>query len=83
LLFDLAVFAFLWGIRKRIKPPGALYLIYISIYSAGRFFISFLRENEAAFIGLQQAQVVSLIVLIVATGLLIYLYRKSSIEATQ
>ena len=83
LLFDLAVFALLWGIRKRINPPGALYLIYISIYSAGRFLISFLRENEAAFIGLQQAQVVSLIVLIVATGLLIYLYRKPSIEATQ
>ena len=83
LLFDLAVFAFLWFIRKRISPPGALYLIYISIYSAGRFLISFLRENEEGFLGLQQAQTVSLAVLIIAIGLLFYLYRKPSIETTQ
>ncbi len=76
LLFDLLVFAFLWLIRKKIRPPGAIYLIYISVYSLGRFLISFLRTNEDAFLGLQQAQVVSLIVIIVAIGLLVYLYRK-------
>jgi len=76
LLFDLVVFAFLWIIRKRINVPGAIYLVYISIYSVGRFLISFLRENEEAFLGLQQAQVVSLVVLFVAVGWLIYLFRK-------
>ncbi|MFO8101761.1 MAG: prolipoprotein diacylglyceryl transferase [Dehalococcoidia bacterium] len=80
LLFDLLIFAFLWSIRKRIRPPGALYLIYISTYSLGRFLISFLRTNEEAFLGLQQAQVVSLIVLVVAVGLIGYLYRKPPSE---
>ncbi len=76
LLFDLVLFAFLWIMRKRIGVPGAIYLIYISIYAVGRFLISFLRENEEAFLGLQQAQVVSLVVLFVAVGWLVYLFRK-------
>ncbi len=76
LIFDLCVFAFLWFIRKKIGPPGALYLIYISIYSLGRFFISFLRVNDEAFLGLNQAQVVSIVVLVIAVGWLVYLYRK-------
>ena len=80
LLFDLVLFAFLWGIRKRINVPGGIYLIYISVYSIGRFLISFLRENEEAFLGLQQAQVVSLVVLFVAVGLLVYLFRKPGSE---
>lgn len=76
LLWDLMVFALIWNMRHRVKRPGAIYLIYISAYSIGRFIISFWRENEEAFLGLQQAQVVSLAVLIIAVGLLVYLYRK-------
>lgn len=78
--FDLVLFAFLWSIRKRIRVPGAIYLIYISIYATGRFLISFVRENEEAFLGLQQAQVVSLIVVIIAVGLLVYLYRREPLQ---
>ncbi|MFO8009360.1 MAG: prolipoprotein diacylglyceryl transferase [Dehalococcoidia bacterium] len=80
LIFDLFVFAFLWVIWKRVKPPGALYLIYISTYSVGRFLISFLRENQEELAGLQQAQVVSLIVLAIAVSLLVYLYRRRKSE---
>jgi len=82
LIFDLVLFAFMWFVIKtRVEKPGVLYLIYISIYSFGRFLISFLRTNEDAFWGLQQAQVVSLVVFIVAVGLIIYLYRKPSSNA--
>lgn len=77
LLFDLLLFSFLWFIVKpRVKQPGVLYLIYISIYSFGRFLISFLRTNEDAFWGLQQAQVVSLVVLMVAVALVVHIYRR-------
>ena len=76
LLFDLLIFALLWNIRGRIRPSGALYLIYISLYSIGRFCISFLRVNEPVFLGLQQPQLVSLAVLFIALSLLVYLYRR-------
>ncbi len=80
LLFDLVVFALIWGLRNRLRVPGTIYLTYISVYSFGRFFISFLRLNEPVLLGLQQAQIVSLLVIVVAVPLMIYLYKKSSPE---
>ncbi len=80
LLFDLVIFGLIWGLRHRVKIPGVIYLIYISAYSIGRFTLSFWRENEEAFLGLQQAQLVSLAVLAIAVGLLIYIYRKEPPE---
>jgi len=80
LLWDLVVLALIWKLRHRVRRAGAIYLIYISVYSIGRFTISFWRENEEAFLGLQQAQVVSLAVLIIALGLLVWIYRKPVVE---
>ncbi|MBT9148889.1 MAG: prolipoprotein diacylglyceryl transferase [Dehalococcoidia bacterium] len=73
----LFVFAAVWLLRKRLLRRGwTLYLLYISVYSFGRFFITFLRVNEPFLFGLQQAQVVSLLVLAIAIPLLVYLLRK-------
>ncbi len=80
LLWDLLIFALIWKLRKKVRVPGAIYLIYISTYSAGRFMISFLRVNEDEWLGLQQAQIVSLLVFAVAVSLLVYLYRKPTPE---
>lgn len=80
LLWDLVVLVLIWKLRHRVKRPGAIYLTYISAYSIGRFGISFWRENEEAFLGLQQAQVVSLAVLAIAVGLLVYIYRKPAAD---
>lgn len=77
LIFDLVVLALIWKFRQRLNRPGTIYLAYISLYSFGRFFISFLRVNKTVLLGLQQAQVVSLLVITVAVPLMIYLYRKS------
>lgn len=81
LFWDLMVFALIWVLRKRIRPAGGIFLIYISTYSLGRFLISFLRVNDAAFLGLQQAQIVSLIVFIVAIALLVRLFRKPTCDS--
>ena len=76
LLWDLMIFGVIWGLRGKRQPPGAIYLIYISLYSIGRFTISFWRVNQSGFLGLQQAQIVSLLVLAIALGLLVHIYRK-------
>ena len=71
------VFTTVWLVRKRLLKRGwMLYLLYISVYSFGRFFITLLRVNEPFLFGLQQAQVVSLLVLAIAIPLLVYLLRK-------
>lgn len=66
--WDLLVLAILWRGRSSFKPDGALFLAYLGLYSAGKFAISFFRQEAVWFWGLQEAQVVSLLT-IAATGI--------------
>lgn len=66
MLWDIGVFAILWWARKWVQVDGALFLAYLSLYSAGKFAISAFRQEAVWFLGLQEAQVVSLLTLVVA-----------------
>lgn len=72
IIYNLIVFAVLLKFRGRFKPDGSLFLIYLSLYSAWRFGISFLRDGTPFLFGLQQAQLIALIVLAVAIPFLAY-----------
>jgi phosphatidylglycerol:prolipoprotein diacylglycerol transferase len=77
LLMDLLIFGVLWRFRGRIRPDGALFLLYLSLYSTGRFFLSFLRlDSNTVIMGLSQPQWISLFVLIVALPLLVYCLKR-------
>lgn len=71
MMWDLGVFAFLWWARKRVRVDGTLFLAYLALYSAGKFAISAFRQEVVWFLGLQEAQVVSLLVLIVTLPVLL------------
>ena len=73
LLMDLFIFGILWKLRGRFRPDGSLFLLYLTLYSAGRFFLSFLRLDSATvFLSLSQPQWISLLVLAVAIPILIF-----------
>ena len=74
LLFDLALLAIIWPLRNRLRPPGMLFALYGALYSIGRFFLSFLRVEQNTYFGgyLNEAQVVALLVIIIAVPLLVY-----------
>ena len=72
IIYNLIVFAVLVRLRGRFKPDGSLFLIYLSLYSLWRFGISFLREGTPFLFGLQEAQVIALIVLAIAISLLAF-----------
>ena len=73
LLFDIALLAALWPLRKRLRPNGMFFALYGATYSIGRFFISFLREEyNVYFGGLNEAQIVALIVIIITVPLLVW-----------
>ena len=73
LLFDLILLAALWPLRKRLRPNGMFFALYAATYSIGRFFLSFLREEfNVYFGGLNEAQVVALIVIVITVPLLIW-----------
>ena len=70
ILWNLLVFAILLKLRGRFKPDGSLFLIYLSLYSVWRLGTDFLREGEVFLFGLHQAQVIAIIVLLIAIPLL-------------
>jgi len=72
ILFLLAVSAFIFLIRSKIKIEGSLFLIYIGLYALWRFAIGFLREGTDFLFGLQQAQVISLAVLLIVIPVITY-----------
>ena len=72
MIWNMAVLGVLWFLRGRLKPDGMLFALYISLYSFGRFFITFLREDKIWFAGLQEAHIISILVVIVAVPLLVY-----------
>jgi len=77
IIFALIGFGILLKLRKRLKPiEGALFFVYLIIYSAWRIGVGFLRSAEAYFFGLSQAQIISLVVLVISIFLLIRLTNK-------
>ena len=66
----LVIFGVLLTLKGRFKPDGSLFLIYLGLFSAWRFGISFLRVGTPFLFGLHQAQVIALIVLAVVIFLL-------------
>ncbi len=52
-MFALALFIFLWSIRKRVKVPGLLFTFYVFLYSLGQFAIFYLRDNSITVLDLK------------------------------
>ena len=76
MIFLAIVFGVLLLMRRRLKPDGSLYLLYLSLYSVWRIGIGFLRDNSETLVGLQQAQVIAIVVLAVALPLLVWRMRR-------
>lgn len=66
----------IWQLERRVKKDWILFLSYLSFYSLGRFILMFVREQRTWIWGLQQTQVVALLVLVVAVPAVIHLARR-------
>ena len=81
-LWNLAGLAVALKLRSHLKTDGFLFLTYLSIYAIGRFVFSFVRQEKIWFLGLQEAQVIAIAILIVSLVAMIYLWRKAKVNAT-
>lgn len=73
IIMDMVVLAIIWPLRHRMRPRGMVFVLYGALYSMGRFFLSFLRvEANTYAMGLNEAQIVSLVIMLVAIPLLVY-----------
>lgn len=72
MIWDVVIVGVLWfGLRNRLRPHGMLFAAFLAMYSLGRFFISFVRQDKVWIVGLDEAQIISLIVLSITLTLLI------------
>lgn len=73
LIFGVAAFLALWRLRFYFKHDGLLFATYLIVYSVGQFVIFFLRDNAVVALGLKQAQLTAIVVLMVAFALVYWL----------
>lgn len=59
-VWDLIIFALLWQLRTRIKTEGYLFALFLGLYAAGKFAITFTRIDPVWLWGLQQSHFVAL-----------------------
>lgn len=72
-------------LERHFKVDGLVFLSYLSLYSVGRFALTFVRQEKVVFLGLQQAQVLAIAVLLASLSLFLYLWiraRKNVIAPT-
>jgi phosphatidylglycerol---prolipoprotein diacylglyceryl transferase len=80
MVLTLALLAALLPFHQQLKarlPDGVLGLIYLGLYAAGRFFLSFYRTDPAVFLGLRQAQLASVLMVAIAVVAIPVLYRRA------
>lgn len=66
------IFFILWKLRKKNWPDGKLFTVYLILAGFERLLIEFIRLNPKILFGLSEAQVVSILLIVI--GIIGYLY---------
>ncbi len=76
-LWLLVVLGVLLFVGRRLKTDGLAIVVYLGLYSAGRFFLSYFRVNKIIALGLREAQIIALAIIVLAIPVGWYLVRRS------
>ena len=71
MIWNMLALLLLWKLKPYIRPDGMLFCVYLVLYAIGRFIISFFREDPVWALGLQEAQFISILVLVITIPILI------------
>jgi phosphatidylglycerol:prolipoprotein diacylglycerol transferase len=74
-LAAIAIFAFLWSIRKRPMAMGTVYALWLILAGLERLLVEFIRLNPL-YLGLSQAQWISIGMILLGAGMLWWLRGK-------
>jgi phosphatidylglycerol---prolipoprotein diacylglyceryl transferase len=72
IIWNMVAFGFIWAFRKKFKPAGTTFLLYLAIYAAGDLTIRFFREGTPFLFGMQEAQVIGILILVITIPLMLY-----------
>lgn len=76
IIWHLIALLIIWRLSHYFRKDGLLFLSYLSLYSLGRFALTFVRQENITLWGLQQAQIVAIAILIASVAMLIYFSRR-------
>ena len=65
IIYCVIIFVVLLMLRKKLKPDGSLFILYLALYAVWRLGIDFLRDGTPFLFGLHQAQIISIFVLLI------------------
>jgi len=80
-IIDVILFGLLWFLRNRLKP-GILFFVYIFTYSISQIIVFIWRDNEVIFLGLKQAQLTAMAVIVVAAVIFTWFLKHQPVEKT-
>ena len=63
MIWNMLALLVIWKLRGRLRPDGMLFVVYLALYSVGRFMISFARTDKVWALGMQEAHYIALLVL--------------------
>ena len=66
-LIMLLIFWILWKLRKKDWADGRLFMLYLILAGIERFSIEFIRLNDRLLFGLTEAQLISILLIIVGS----------------
>ncbi|MFA4923356.1 MAG: prolipoprotein diacylglyceryl transferase [Ignavibacteriaceae bacterium] len=64
-IIGVIIFYILWQLRKKDYHNGILFMIYLIFSGFARFFVEFIRLNPLLLFGLSEAQLISLVLIVV------------------
>ena len=76
IIWNVITLVVIWRLGRYFKKDGLIFLSYLSLYSLGRFFLTFVRQENQFFWGLQEAQVIAVLALVVSLVAMMYLAGK-------
>jgi phosphatidylglycerol:prolipoprotein diacylglycerol transferase len=71
MIWNILALAVLWQLRGRLKPDGMIWTLYLALYAIGRFGVTFFREDRIWTAGLQEAQIIALLILAITVPILL------------
>lgn len=77
----LLFFGVLWGLRKKLKPAGSIFFLFLFLNGLERFFIEKIRVNEPVIGSITQAEIIASVLMIAGIGGLIWLRRRKHATA--
>jgi phosphatidylglycerol:prolipoprotein diacylglycerol transferase len=76
IIWDALALVFIVWLGRHFKKDGLVFLSYLSLYSLGRFILTFVRQENITFLGLQQAQIIAILVIASSALAMVYLSGK-------